>query len=218
MTFLSSIPKITTVMLAAGQSSRFDGAKLAALVSGPEVNDPDVQAKNQSLLAHSLDELTQATEQMGMDKPVVMLGGHKDTLLPLLPSNTEYLVNPDWQTGIGSSVAMAAEYAQAQHADALLLSLADQVAITQQHYMSLFRVFCLFGQTTAAYYQQNPGVPAIFLSEDFQQLQQLPGDAGAKKLLLQHLSNQSLAVLPLEQAAIDIDTKADLNWWLANKE
>ena len=218
MTFLSSTPKVVTVMLAAGQSSRFDGAKLGAIVSGPAVNDPDIHATNQSLLAHCLGELTNATEQMGLDKPCLILGGHKETLTPLIPHDTHIQINHDWQSGMASSVALAARYAQTQNADALLLTLADQVAINQQHYMSLFRVFCLFGQTTAAYYQQNPGVPAVFLAEDFDALQQLSGDAGAKKILKQHLSNQSLAVFPLEQAAIDIDTKADLIWWLANKE
>ncbi|GIU53577.1 MULTISPECIES: nucleotidyltransferase family protein [Shewanella] len=218
MTFLSKAPKVISVMLAAGQSTRFDGAKLAATVSGPEVKDPDPQAENHSLLTHSLLELTQAAEQIDIGKPCVILGGHIDELSPLVPMNTPILINQDWQSGIASSVDMAAKYAQAEKADALLLSLADQVAISHLHYLSLYRLFCLFGQTTAAYYQQNPGVPAIFLAEDFDALQQLTGDSGAKKLLKQHLTNQTLAVFPLEQAAIDIDTKADLSWWLANKE
>ena len=183
MTFLSKAPKVVSVMLAAGQSARFDGAKLAATVSGPKVNDPDPNAENHSLLTHSLLSLSQAAEQIDIGKPCVILGGHIDVLSPLIPINTPILINSDWQSGIASSVAMAAKYAQAEKADALLLTLADQVAISRLHYLSLYRLFCLFGQTTAAYYQQNPGVPAIFRAEDFDALQQLAGDSGAKKIL-----------------------------------
>lgn len=210
MNGLSSAPKVVAVMLAAGGSTRFDGTKLAATL-GSDNN-------TKSIIKHTLSILIEATIQAGIAPPIVVLGGYREVLTPLLPANTQVLENKDWSSGLASSVSIAARYAQSQQADALLLTLADQVAISYPHYLSLYRIFCLFGKTTAAFYQQSPGVPAIFLASDFEALQQLEGDSGAKKILKRHASNQQLAVFPLEQAAIDIDTKADLSLWLANKE
>ncbi|WP_227006649.1 nucleotidyltransferase family protein [Shewanella donghaensis] len=210
MSQLPLAPKVVSVMLAAGGSRRFDGTKLAAKLGH--------KTHAQSIIQHTFSTLTEATTQLDIAPPVVVLGGHKNRLMPLLPKDTLVLENNDWSTGLASSVAMAAYYAHSQHADAMLLTLADQVAISYLHYLSLYRIYCQFGKTTAAYYQQSFGVPAIFLAKDFKALQQLKGDSGAKKILKQHSNNQQLVVFPLEQAAIDIDTKADLSLWLANKE
>ncbi|MDO6677617.1 MULTISPECIES: nucleotidyltransferase family protein [unclassified Shewanella] len=210
MNLFSTPPNVVSVMLAAGGSTRFNGAKLAATLSADN--------NAQSLIQQSYAILSKATTELDLSPPVLVLGGHKDLLSPLLANDIEILTNQNWQSGLASSVAMAASYAQSQQADALLLTLADQVAISHSDYLSLYGLFCQFGKTTAAYYQQSPGVPAIFLASDFEALQQLEGDSGAKKILTRHLEQQQLTVLPLAQAAIDIDTQTDLKQWLVNKE
>ncbi|MFS1439260.1 nucleotidyltransferase family protein [Shewanella sp. 10N.286.48.A6] len=210
MNIFSTPPNVVSVMLAAGGSTRFNGAKLAATLSADN--------NAQSLIQQSYAILSKATTELDLSPPVLVLGGHKDVLSPLLANDIEILTNQNWQSGLASSVAMAASYAQSQQVDALLLTLADQVAISHSDYLSLYGLFCQFGKTTAAYYQQSPGVPAIFLASDFEALQQLEGDSGAKKILTRHLEQQQLTVLPLAQAAIDIDTQTDLKQWLVNKE
>ncbi|WP_076537114.1 nucleotidyltransferase family protein [Shewanella sp. UCD-KL21] len=210
MNIFSTPANVVSVMLAAGGSTRFNGAKLAATLSADN--------NSQSLIQQSYAILSKATTELALSPPVLVLGGHKDVLSPLLANDIEILTNQNWQSGLASSVAMAASYAQSQQADALLLTLADQVAISHSDYVSLYGLFCQFGKTTAAYYQQSPGVPAIFLASDFEALQQLEGDSGAKKILTRHLEQQQLTVLPLAQAAIDIDTQTDLKQWLVNKE
>ncbi|MEZ9538749.1 nucleotidyltransferase family protein [Shewanella sp. 10N.286.51.B8] len=210
MNIFSTPPNVVSVMLAAGGSTRFNGAKLAATLSADN--------NAQSLIQQSYAILSKATTELDLSPPVLVLGGHKDLLSPLLANDIEILTNQNWQSGLASSVAMAASYAQSQQVDALLLTLADQVAISHSDYLSLYGLFCQFGKTTAAYYQQSPGVPAIFLASDFEALQQLEGDSGAKKILTRHLEQQQLTVLPLAQAAIDIDTQTDLKQWLVNKE
>lgn len=210
MNIFSTPPNVVSVMLAAGGSTRFNGAKLAATLSADN--------NAQSLIQQSYAILSKATTELDLSPPVLVLGGHKDLLSPLLANDIEILTNQNWQSGLASSVAMAASYAQSQQADVLLLTLADQVAISHSDYLSLYGLFCQFGKTTAAYYQQSPGVPAIFLASDFEALQQLEGDSGAKKILTRHLEQQQLTVLPLAQAAIDIDTQTDLKQWLVNKE
>ncbi|MDO6617750.1 nucleotidyltransferase family protein [Shewanella sp. 10N.286.51.B2] len=210
MNLFSTPPNVVSVMLAAGGSTRFNGAKLAATLSADN--------NAQSLIQQSYAILSKATTELDLSPPVLVLGGHKDLLSPLLANDIEILTNQNWQSGLASSVAMAASYAQSQQADVLLLTLADQVAISHSDYLSLYGLFCQFGKTTAAYYQQSPGVPAIFLASDFEALQQLEGDSGAKKILTRHLEQQQLTVLPLAQAAIDIDTQTDLKQWLVNKE
>ncbi|MFS1423529.1 nucleotidyltransferase family protein [Shewanella sp. 10N.286.48.B5] len=210
MNLFSTPPNVVSVMLAAGGSTRFNGTKLATTLSADN--------NAQSLIQQSYAILSKATTELDLSPPVLVLGGHKDLLSPLLANDIEILTNQNWQSGLASSVAMAASYAQSQQVDALLLTLADQVAISHSDYLSLYGLFCQFGKTTAAYYQQSPGVPAIFLASDFEALQQLEGDSGAKKILTRHLEQQQLTVLPLAQAAIDIDTQTDLKQWLVNKE
>ncbi|MBB1270625.1 nucleotidyltransferase family protein [Shewanella sp. SR44-3] len=153
----------------------------------------------------------------------VILGGHNECLAPLLPQGTAYRLNPDWQQGLSSSIRLAVKHALEHEADALLLALGDQVALDASDYAALLHCFLASvtpnrakgGQTTAAFYRQSPGVPAIFLADDFAALNQLSADKGAKAILVERHNRQQLQLLPLERGAIDIDTQIELAQWLA---
>ena len=60
----------------------------------------------------------------------------------------------------------------------------------------------------AAHYAGTVGVPAIFPREDFAALSALRGDAGARALLKR--GSARLVRVPLQSAAVDIDTPEDL--------
>ena len=200
-------PNIITVILAAGASSRFHGAKMLAKVKG-----------NQSLLARSIASLNKVTATAGIKAPAVVLGAHLNDEIMAITATSHQIINPDWQQGLSSSVKHASQYAIEQEADALLLVLADQVAIDVDDYLHLIERYQQNGLTSCAFYRQDVGVPAIFLAKDFAVLMSIDGDKGAKSILKQHDKNNSLNIIPMEQAQFDIDTPADLARWLDNKD
>ncbi|MBB1364157.1 MAG: nucleotidyltransferase family protein [Shewanella sp.] len=200
-------PKIVTVILAAGASSRFNGAKIVAKVQG-----------ELSLLEHCLQTLDRVTTAVGIAPAVVMLGAHQTDEVLAITADHHRLINDNWQLGLSSSVKLAGRYAQSQQADAMLIVLADQVALQETEYLQLIEAYIRNNLTTCAFYLQNVGVPAIFLAEDINVLMSIDGDKGAKSILKQHDKNNSLNVVQMEQAQFDIDTPADLARWLDNKD
>ena len=202
----SSNDSIITVLLAAGASSRFGGCKLTA------------QLNNQStLLAHGLHLINQACMQQHIAKPAVIIGAHiNDDIIEQLHGN-HILVNENWQQGLSSSIKVAVEYAQSCEASALMLVLADQVCLTTADYVRLIEQYRSQPQTSCAVYQHNLGVPAIFVAADFDSLNQLTGDVGAKSILKQKQNLNCLNMIVMDQASVDIDTPADLTLWLETR-
>lgn len=124
-------------------------------------------------------------------------------------------VNHHWQSGLASSLQLAAQYATEQGYDAMLLTLADQVALQPIDYQQLLSSWLKTGDDSACYYADDIGVPAVFTASTFAKFSELSGDYGAKSILKQQLQQGRLQVLPMPNAAIDIDTQADLASWLA---
>jgi molybdenum cofactor cytidylyltransferase len=227
--------RLVPIILAAGGSRRFNGVKLMSrLNNGKPLLEHSIQQLQlgcEQFQAQQAGEHSNASVNHNVDisrlelSPVtVILGGHHECLAPLLPSGMAYRLNPDWQQGLSSSIRVAVKHAVELDADAILLTLADQVALESHDYAALLALFCgrfsqgapHRGQTTAAFYRQTPGVPAIFLIDDFTALSQLTADKGAKAILFLHHKQQNLQLLPLERAAIDIDTQTELSLWLAD--
>jgi CTP:molybdopterin cytidylyltransferase MocA len=93
-------------------------------------------------------------------------------------------------------------------ADAVLVMLADQVAITAAHLQDLLHHFD--GQTAVATeYAGSLGPPAIFPRAHFDALKDLRGDTGAKQLLMSGAF--PVHAVSFEDSAIDIDTPEDLS-------
>ncbi len=120
----------------------------------------------------------------------------------------DIVINRDWAEGMGSSVRTGIARVPAA-ADAALLMLADQPAVTTEDLRRLVgswrrQTHCI----VAAQYSGTTGVPAIFPREDFAVLSALRGDAGARALLKR--GGDRLVRVPLQSAAIDIDTPEDL--------
>lgn len=165
---MASVPPVAVAVLAAGQSRRFGEAdKLVAPFRG------------------------------------TMLGLHACRTLSLLPfarrwaiaSDTRHscakgwreagftvALNPDADTGMGSSVALAARLAQEAGVTALLIALADMPLVPAAHFAALLE--CAGPDTlTASHNGASPTPPAIFGSHHFGQLMQASGDTGARLLL-----------------------------------
>ncbi|WP_198780382.1 nucleotidyltransferase family protein [Shewanella putrefaciens] len=223
-----SSKRLLIVVLAAGESQRFAGVKLAQLL--PSLSATGIS--EQAIISAHVERLQQLhcqdIEPQGTHSPknvplLVILGAHQHILQPLLAEvhsrqPFDILVNPQWQTGLASSVSLAASYAKEQGFDAMLLTLADQVALSAEDYRQLILMWHKTGKEVAAHYLDDVGVPAIFNASTLPLLTHLSGDRGAKSILKQQAQRGALVAITLSRAAIDIDTQADLASWLALKE
>lgn len=215
--------RLLIVVLAAGESQRFDGVKLAQLLPSHSATE----IREQTIINTHVKRLQQLNcQDLGLDRQahlLIILGAHRHILQPLL---TEFhthqpfdiVINPQWQTGLASSVSLAASYAKEQGFDAMLLTLADQVALSVDDYRQLILTWLKTGKEVAAHYLDDVGVPAIFNASTLPLFTHLSGDRGAKSILKQQAQRGALVAIALPRAAIDIDTQADLASWLALKE
>lgn len=225
-----SSKRLLIVVLAAGESKRFDGVKLAQLLPSHSAT----KIREQTIICTHVERLQQLNcQDLGVERKdthsphhaplLVILGAHQHILQPLLVElhsrqPFDILVNPQWQTGLASSVSLAASYAKEQGFDAMLLTLADQVALSADDYRQLILTWDETGKDVAAHYLDDLGVPAIFNASTLPQFTHLSGDRGAKSILKQQAQRGALVAITLPRAAIDIDTQADLASWLALKE
>ncbi|BFL84693.1 nucleotidyltransferase family protein [Shewanella baltica] len=225
-----SSKRLLIVVLAAGESKRFEGVKLAQLIPSLSATETREQAiicthveLLQQLYCQDLDLERQDTHSPQHTPLLVILGAHQHILQPLLAELNsrqpfDILINPHWHTGLASSVSLAASYAKEQGFDAMLLTLADQVALSADDYRQLILTWHETGKDVAAHYLDDLGVPAIFNASTLPLFTHLSGDRGAKSILKQQAQQGALVAITLPRAAIDIDTQADLASWLALKE
>jgi molybdenum cofactor cytidylyltransferase len=190
---LAEAPALHAVVLAAGGSARFGSPKQLVRVRG------------HALLHRAV---ANATEVAGRAVTVV-LGAHAAELVPLLRhSSASVIVNREWEEGIGSSIR-AAVARLPPSCDGVLITLADQAAVTVDDLARLIAAWRSNpGSIVAARYDATIGVPAIFPRPDFGGLAALRGDRGARDLLRRR--SDRVIGIELANASIDIDTPEDL--------
>jgi molybdenum cofactor cytidylyltransferase len=181
------------IVLAAGASTRFGSPKQLVRLAGRP-------------LLHTV--VTRAAEVSG-NALIVVLGAEAAQLAPLLKhSPCSVVVNHEWREGLGSSIRAGVARLPAACTGVLLL-LADQPAVTSDDLKRLAGAWrrqphCI----AAARYAGTTGVPAIFPRSLFRELAELRGDVGARVLLRRNADR--VVRVPMESAAIDLDTPEDL--------
>jgi molybdenum cofactor cytidylyltransferase len=139
----------------------------------------------------------------------VVLGAHAELLAPLVrAASARVATNPDHAQGMAGSIR--AGLAQAPpDTRGVLITLADQVAVTADDLRALVaRWEQQPDRIAAAEYAGTLGAPVIFPSDLFDELAQLQGDRGARALLSRHPGR--VVGVPMPSAALDIDTPADI--------
>jgi molybdenum cofactor cytidylyltransferase len=184
---------IHVVVLAAGASTRFGSAKQLVRINGRP-------------LMHTI--VSRAVELAG-NSVTVVLGSNAGELAPLLKHTpASVAVNRDWAEGIASSIRAGLAHTP-QTADAVLIALADQAAVTTEDLRRLAGAWRRNPMSiAAASYAGGIGVPAIFPRWCFRELNELRGDRGAQLLLQRHMDR--LVRLPMPAAELDIDRPEDL--------
>lgn len=184
--------KTGTIILAAGNSSRLGKPKQLIPYNGT------------NLLQNIVNIALEAT-----NGPVLLVEGAGT--YPLSPHpRLKKVVNNKWERGMGSSIKLGLNtlVSQAQITQALVL-LSDQPFVSIALIKTLIRKKTENPQAiVASFYQEAPGVPAIFDQSVFKQLNSIPDKVGAKKLLLNN--PKQLSLVRFDEGNIDIDSPEDL--------
>ncbi|MDE2306776.1 MAG: nucleotidyltransferase family protein [Xanthomonadaceae bacterium] len=193
------MPELAALVLAAGAGRRFGGIKQLLSVDG------------EPLICRAIT-LAQTVAPGAVQ---VVLGAHRVQVAPRLPRGLPVVECADWAEGLGTSLAAGIAGLRGQP-DGVLLLLADQIALRADALQTLAaRWRAVPGSVFCAFYDGQPGVPAIFPRRLFGELMALRGERGAKPLLRRECGPERQQAMP--EAAIDIDTAADLTRWQASR-
>jgi molybdenum cofactor cytidylyltransferase len=186
-------PIVFAAVLAAGRSRRFGRSKLLEAVDGQPL------VRRAASIARAV-----------CGDRSILVTGHDSTAVTAAAGHAAQflIVNDRHEEGIGGSIALAAR-AVAHTADALLILFADQPLITVQHAEALTGAWSgAQDEIVATGFAGTVGPPVLFPRGAFDALGALSGDTGAKRILED--AAFSVRTVPFEDAAIDIDTPADL--------
>jgi molybdenum cofactor cytidylyltransferase len=187
--------RIGAVILAAGASSRMGTPKQLLEYGGRTL------VRRAALAAH----------EAGCNPVVVVTGAHGEELKEELHGlNLRAANNPEWESGMGSSIraGIQAVVKANDKITALVLMLCDQPFVTSDVLRGLITAHRETGrEIVASSYGVTIGVPALFGKPFFTELVRLESGAGAKRVIRRHLTQVHL--LPFPQGEVDLDTPAD---------
>ena len=160
--------RVAGLVLAAGSGRRFGSPKqLAALHGRP-------------LLEHALLAMAGAA---CLDEVVVVLGSHADEILSRVDlQGARAVICTGWEEGQAASLRTGVA-ALEQHAEAIVITLGDQPAIDPR---AIDRVASTRDEASVALrasYRGRPGHPVLLERALFEEVAQLRGDEGARRLL-----------------------------------
>lgn len=185
--------RIAIVMLAAGEASRMGRPKQTLEYGG----QPLVRYCAEQALAAEPSRL------------IVVVGAHAAAVKKALEGlPVEVVENPDWDSGIGSSIRKGVRAVALGEEPALILTLADQPALGPESFRRLESVWRETGKPiVSSSYADTYGVPVLFARARFGDLDGLKPTAGCKGLIERRLEETEMVDMP--EASLDVDTPAD---------
>jgi len=186
---------IATLIMAAGSSSRMGTPK--QLLSW----------KDTTLIENVMSNVL----QLEPSKSIIVLGANSEQITPKIePHPVEIIHNPDWNNGLGNSIAFGVNYIQNNYkVDGVLIILADQPLIDTSYLKGMIISFeAGKNQIIATQYDNEKlGVPALFDKYYFEELSAIDGDKGAKSILEKY--SDQVITTQFETNVFDVDTKED---------
>jgi molybdenum cofactor cytidylyltransferase len=186
---------VAAVVLAAGGSARFRKPKQFVLFQGETF----------------IKRIVAAAIEAGC-APVVVVAGEDSARITseLTRFTVTIAMNPDWQSGLGSSIVVGIRHAMslAPDLEAVVLLTCDQPFANGAVLTQLIQLRLTTGKPIiASAYAGTLGIPALFDASCFPDLLRLKGDGGAKAIILARPHD----VMPFDFPAgqIDVDTAAD---------
>lgn len=189
---VDEIAELHMLVLAAGDSRRFGSPKQLLAVDG-------------ETLLHRVSRQAQSV----CPRVTVVLGARAPAMTQAIEDLPVMRIsNPDWQSGMASSLR-AGVLSLPATADAIMILLCDQPAVTAEHMQLLMETWQRQPVAiVAGAYNGIRGVPVVFPRDYFSQLVTLSGDKGARELL--DAPDAMVIPVDLPAAAYDIDTPADI--------
>lgn len=144
---------------------------------------------------------------------IVVTGAYKKNIDEELAYTAAKVVNnPEWETGMASSIAIGLQQLRALNPQikACIFTVCDQPFINAQVFKDLIDSHKTSGKgIVASAYAETLGTPVLFSSTYFEVLENLKGHEGAKNVIQLH--SNDVASVPFEKGAVDIDTMDDYN-------
>jgi nicotine blue oxidoreductase len=187
---------VAGVLLAAGEGSRFGGPK--ALV---ELDGQTLAERGVGLLRDG-----------GAD-PILIVTGATPIQIP----GTQTVYNPDWRTGMGSSLRAALnaltipDDASPEDVGAVVVALADQPLVGSESVARLIAAYRAGASVAVAAYDGQPRNPVLLAREHWPEvIATATGDTGARAFLRARADLVTLIECGDTGRPDDIDTPADL--------
>lgn len=184
--------KTSAIILAAGAARRFGRPKQLLEIDG-------------ETLVH---RACRTALEAGCEPVVLVLGANAPLVIPAgIPGRVQVVENPDWQRGMGRSLAVGVGALADADADAVVVLLADQPGVTPMTLKRMMAsasgadtsiVLCDHGDTL--------GPPALFTARHFSELAALDGDEGGRSVIRKHPG--ASVVVPASEARWDIDDES----------
>jgi nicotine blue oxidoreductase len=182
---------VAGVLLAAGEGSRLGQPK--ALVS---------------LGGQTLAERGAGLLRAGGADPVLVVAG----AVPVELDNVRTVFNPDWRTGMGSSLQAALRALAGTGAAAAVIALADQPLVGPEAVARLITAYRAGATVAVAAYQGQPRNPVLVAREHWAEvIEMATGDQGARAFLRARPGLVTLVECGDTGRPDDIDTPADLD-------
>ena len=184
---------ICGILLAAGKARRFGGEKLLAKL--PD-GIPVVTAAARNLMGGLVHAVA------------VVRPGEAELGRLLIEEGLEVAVCADARRGMGTSLAFGVNHAR--DADGWIVALADMPRIQPQTFIALAQTIAAGASLAAPYFAGQRGHPVAFGKKYLDDLLQLDGDEGARKLLMRY--SRELVRIDTHDPGIlfDIDTPGQL--------
>jgi len=188
--------RFAAILLAAGASTRLGQPKQL------------IQLNGESLLRRT----ARLASEIGCDPILVVLGYESERMQQELNDlHAKTVINPDWQSGMGSSLRCGIQALQKENPipERVLLLLSDQPWLSTDILQALVTKSATENpRIVASNYAGRLGVPAVFHKSVYAALQCVEGDKGARQIIQQY--QDQVASIDFPEGVIDIDTTEDL--------
>ncbi len=202
--------KVSGMILAAGESTRFNGVKQLADIGGQTL----IELVTKQVLASDLDEI------------VLVLGHEKDEVLTALKEHQynkrlTIVENKDYRQGMSTSLKSGLKVLQTR-ADAIMFILGDQPRVTTELLNKLINAYkhsnaqlcvpVMLDMEPSSI--QHYGNPVIIGRKLYNELLQITGDIGARDVMKKNISYAKLIELADDESQFQINTQEDLREYL----
>jgi molybdenum cofactor cytidylyltransferase len=188
-------PSIGILILAAGASRRLGRPKQLLKLEG------DTFLRRMARMAVLLD----------VGPAAVVLGARAEAMRPELNGLDVHLVdNPDWAEGMSTSLRAGVRFLETLEpkVEAVLVLLVDQPRVDADLLQDIIHIYReQRPPLVASFYNDMPGVPALFDRSLFAELQSITGDRGARRVIRNY--EEELISVPFPGGALDVDTEKD---------